>query len=321
MRWATGVAARDDQRVDSRYDLGKISDEYRTRQKYLSLYGGWSGGLRNGWVRRYTYGFTSDDNRFDALVGSTPTRVVPGNRKLQYPWIGIDVLQDAYFEARNRDQIARTEDFFLGWRASAQLGYANSSLGSDRNAVVLRSYLGKGIDPTPRSTLLLATSASGRFEDGGLRNGLASVSARWYLRQSDRRLFFTTLVANISSKLDADQQLLIGGDNGLRGYPLRYQAGSGNWLFTAEQRYFTRWYPFRLVHVGGAAFIDVGRSFGSNPYGSPSLGLLKDGGFGLRLGNSRSGLGNMLHIDVAFPLDGDNSIKKVQFLVETKRSF
>lgn len=320
-RWATGISVRDDNRIDSRYDLGEVSDQYRTHAKLFSAYGGLSRGLQNGWVRRYTFGFTSDESRFERVAGATPTRNLPGDRKLQYPWLGIDVIQDEFVETRNRDQIARTEDFFLGWRASAQLGYASSSLGSDRNAVMLRSFLGKGVDPTANSTLLMSISGNGRFEDGSLHNAIASASARWYLRQSERRLFFMTLVANVGTRLDTDQQLLIGGDNGLRGYPLRYQSGSGNWLFTAEQRYFTKWYPFRLVHVGGAIFADMGRSIGSNPFGSPSLGVLKDVGFGLRLGNSRSGLGNMLHIDVAFPLDGDSSIKKVQFLVETKRSF
>lgn len=41
----------------------------------------------------------------------------------------------------------------------------------------------------------------------------------------------------------------------------------------------------------------------------------------LRLGNKRSALGNVLHLDVAFPLDGGRSISQVQFLVQTKRSF
>ena len=41
----------------------------------------------------------------------------------------------------------------------------------------------------------------------------------------------------------------------------------------------------------------------------------------LRLGSTRSGLANVLHLDIAFPLDGDSSIDNVQFLVETKRSF
>ena len=49
--------------------------------------------------------------------------------------------------------------------------------------------------------------------------------------------------------------------------------------------------------------------------------MLSDVGIGLRLGNSRSALGNVLHIDLAFPLNGDRSIKNMQFLVETKRSF
>ena len=31
--------------------------------------------------------------------------------------------------------------------------------------------------------------------------------------------------------------------------------------------------------------------------------------------------GKMIHIDVAFPLDGDPSIDDVQFLLESKRSF
>mgnify|MGYP000473531941 CR=1 FL=1 len=44
-------------------------------------------------------------------------------------------------------------------------------------------------------------------------------------------------------------------------------------------------------------------------------------GFGLRLASTRSSLGKMIHIDLAFPLDGDPSIDSVQFLVEGKRSF
>ena len=49
--------------------------------------------------------------------------------------------------------------------------------------------------------------------------------------------------------------------------------------------------------------------------------VLKDVGFGLRLGNSRSALGNVIHIDLAFPLNGDPSISKVQLNIEAKRSF
>ena len=35
---------------------------------------------------------------------------------------------------------------------------------------------------------------------------------------------------------DMGEQLLLGGDNGLRGYPLRYQSGNKSLLFNVERR-------------------------------------------------------------------------------------
>jgi outer membrane translocation and assembly module TamA len=91
---------------------------------------------------------------------------------------------------------------------------------------------------------------------------------------------------------------------------------------TPEQRFFTKYSLWQLADVGAAVFFDAGRAWGDPVMGpSENLGLLKDVGFGLRFGTSRSALGNVIHVDVAFPLDGDRSIDSVQFLVQTKRSF
>jgi hemolysin activation/secretion protein len=130
-----------------------------------------------------------------------------------------------------------------------------------------------------------------------------------------------TLDATRGHNLDLDNPLEIGGDTGLRGYPLRYQSGDASMLFTVEQRYFTDWYPFRLARVGGAVFADVGRTWGDNPVQGSSLGWLRDVGFGLRLGPTRGAAGDVIHLDIAFPLDGDPSIDKVQILLESKGSF
>jgi len=186
---------------------------------------------------------------------------------------------------------------------------------------MLEGTASTGYDLSERQSLILSANAAGRFEQGSLANGLLGAEARYYFRQSPRRLTFMGLSATAGSNLDADTQVLLGGDNGLRGYPLRYQAGTGRWLFTAEQRMYTNWFPFQLFNVGGAVFFDMGRVTGRDPLGSEPQGVLKDVGIGLRLGNSRSALGNVLHIDLAFPLDGDPSIDKMQVVVETKRSF
>ena len=102
---------------------------------------------------------------------------------------------------------------------------------------------------------------------------------------------------------------------------MRYQTGDSKFLFTVEQRFFTNWYPFRLFRVGGAVFADVGRTWGRNPIGEPELGWLRDVGFGFRFAPTRASSNKLIHLDIAFPLDGDQSIDSVQILLESKRSF
>ena len=320
-RWAGGITVGDDERTESRYDLGAVVDQYRVDQQLASAYVGWSRGLRNGRVTRWKLGYTRDERDFTALTLPAPTRALPGDRTLAYPWIAVEWLEDDYRTERNRDQIARTEDIALGLRARLQFGVASDGFGADRSATMLSGGISHGWRLTPRQTLQLEATTSGRIEDGEVAGGLLGFDARWYFRQSPRRVLYLGLSALEGKNLDLDQQVQLGGDNGLRGYPLRYQSGTSRWLFTAEQRLFSNWYPFRLFNVGGAVFFDMGEVRGNDPLGTPSQGLLRDIGFGLRLGNGRSGLGNVVHFDVAFPLDGDSSIRKVQFLVETKRSF
>jgi len=320
-RWRAGVFLQDDEHIQPLYDLGKVVDEFASHRKFAAATWGWSDGLHNGWVRRWRIGATYDESEFSEAPGSIAPTLLPANRKLVYPWLGFELVQNKFDQFRNHDQIGRTEDFHLGTRLSAQLGYADRAFGADRSAVIFLARASQGFGAADRSALLLSAVLQGRLESGELRNAVLDSAVRFYVRQSDRRLLFTTLEASAGRALDLDTQILLGGDNGLRGYPLRYQGGEARALLTMEQRYFTNWYPFRLVRVGAAAFFDIGRTWGESPVSTPSLGLLKDVGVGLRLGNSRSGLGNIIHIDLAFPLDGDSSIDDVQFLVETKERF
>jgi hypothetical protein len=321
-RWAAGAEVLDDQRVDSLYDRGKVVDKFRTHERSAEAFWGWSAGLNDGWTRRWRVGATFDERSFEAAPDWTGNTVIPEDRKLAYPWLSFELIQDEYGKFRNRDQIGRTEDFYLGTRFKATVGWSDRTFGADRSALVFDTSLGHGIQHTEDTTLLLTSKLSGRLESGELRNAVLDAAMRYYVKQSSRRLFFTTLEASTGRNLDLDeQQMLLGGDNGLRGYPLRYQGGTSRALLTVEQRYFTDWYPFRLFRVGAAAFFDIGRTWGDTPVSTPSLGLLKDVGVGLRIGNSRSGLGNIIHIDLAIPLDGDSSIDKVQIVVETKERF
>ena len=318
---AGGVSFFDTNRIDSRYDLGEQVAEYGVEQRLQNAWFGFSRGLQGNVVTRWTVGVTSDEWRFSKVPGSKFKSALPPDRKLVYPWAAVEWVENDFRAVRNRDQIERTEDFQYGLNAALSIGYATKGLGADRDALVFNSRASKGFELSGKRSVLLAASLNGRYEEGNFADTLLSASARYYHRQSARRLFFAGLAVDAGEKLDVDRELMLGGDTGLRGYPLRYQGGQGRWLLTLEQRAFTDWYPFRLVHVGAAAFVDVGGTWGRDPYASKTHEILGDVGVGLRLGNSRSALGNVLHIDLAFPVNGDKSLKSMQVIVETKRSF
>ncbi len=321
-RAAQGISLMSKDSIETFYERGDIAAEYRDQAKAYELYRGWSSGLRHGWTRRFTAGLAYDEHRFSTVTGSEyPVSVIPMDRQLLTPFIGFEMVQDRYEKSSNYDQINRVEDCFFGTRLSGRLGVARAGSGSDRDALLLKFGAQTGFGDAQTSSLLLATELGSRLEQGGAQNLQLGVSAKYYKNQSEHRRLYLSLGGTYGYNLDLDQFLVLGGDTGMRGYPLRFQTGDKSLLFTVEQRYFTDWYPFRLFHVGGALFFDIGRTWGNSPVADSSKELLSDVGFGLRLGSSRSGLGRVIHVDLAFPLSNSSDIDGVQFLVSTRKSF
>ena len=320
-RRAAGGWALDNDRETSLYSLGEEIAEYRHERRNYSAWGGLSAGLRDGWARRWTAGVVYDDNRFSDVRSPALPQVLPEDRKLVYPYLGFELVEDEYQKSRNSNQIDRSEDFYMGTRITASLGWSDEAFGADRDAWIYTLAANKGFGSMDSQALLAALNVHGRLENGDSANASSTLDLRYYWRQSEKRLFFVLLDATVGHNLDLDNPIQLGGDSGLRGYPLRYQSGDGRVLLTIEQRYFTDWYPFRLFRVGGAVFVDVGRTFGDNPVAGPNLGWLRDAGVGLRFAPTRLGGNRIVHLDLAFPLDGDASIDSVQILLEAKRSF
>ncbi len=310
-----------DDRRTALYRLGDEAAEYRHQRDYITGFAGWSAGLRDGWVRRWSAGYVYDDNTFSEVIDGSLPAVIPEDRKLVYPYLAVEILQDAFTKTSNANQIGRTEDFYMGTRLTASLGWADESFGADRDALIVSGTLNMGFGSLEKTALLLGGSAQGRREGGDSKNAETSIRARFYHRQSEKRLFFMELSGTAGHDLDLDNPVQLGGKSGLRGYPLRYQTGDSKALFSIEQRYFTDWYPWRLFRVGGAIFADVGRTWGDNPIGERNYGWLRDVGFGLRFAPTRFSTNKVAHLDFAFPLDGDPSIDSVQILLEAKRSF
>lgn len=309
-------------RTDSLYDRGEVVTEFDHKLTYYQMNIGWSGGLRDGWTRRLITGIVYDDHKFTAVPDDPMSEtILPQDRKYLFPYLGFEIIEDDYETVSNFNRIHETEDIHLGTRFSITLGYSNEAVESSDSGFHFRGDFSDGLKLHETGTMLFGWRLGGRLVSGNSENIRFSAYSNYHLRQSSHWMLYAGLKGTVGKNLDQDNQLLLGGDNGLRGYPIRYQGGEAAALFTLEQRVFTDWYPFRLFRIGGAVFFDAGRTWGKNPVGAENLGLLKDVGIGLRIGNSRSGVGRMIHIDLAFPLDGESSIKSVQWLVESKIGF
>jgi hypothetical protein len=321
-RWSLGSALHDQERVDTMYDLGEEIDEFQHDLKAFELGGGWSYGTRERSAARLLVGVAGEDHAFRPTPEVPIPLLLPPDRKLVYPWIGWQRVEDDYREMSELNDMGRTEDISLGFNLFGSVGFAEQSYGSDRDATLFRVAAEKGWEPGgPGRLFLLEAGGSTRREDAGYQNGQAYFAGHYYRRNLEKHLFSVSLSALKTHNLDPENQVLLGGDNGLRGYPIRYQAGESRVVLNVEQRFFTDWYPWRLLRVGWAVFADAGRVSGQDPRATPSLGLLRDVGVGLRLSSPRAAGNRVVHVDLAFPLDGDASIDSVQFVVETKRSF
>jgi len=320
-RWAAGVTASKYDRIDPIYNAGNVVSQYRHRQSLAEVFGGWSTGLVDGWVQRYSLGLSAKDDAYASEPGLVAPGRLPTDQKLVGPFVRFELVEDRFEKQLNRNLIGRPEFFALGLASTVQLGWATTSLGSSQDALLYLASISRGFEPGPEQTLMTQANLSGQYTNGQVQRQQAGAAAQYYRPQGKRWLFYAAGAADVLTNPDVNDTLLLGGDNGLRGYPLRYQSGTRRALFTAEERFYTDIYLWRLFRIGGAAFFDTGRAWGGDNVNASNPGWLSDVGFGLRVVSSRSASGSVLHVDVAFPLNATADIAKVQFLVKTKLSF
>jgi outer membrane protein assembly factor BamA len=314
-----GLAADNTLRSEAVYVSGVSTGTYQHAQSNATAFWGLSSGLIDGWTRRHTLGYSYQDNSYASILGQSPTGELPANLTLAAPYYKVQLLQDRFRTGTNYDSIGKPEDYNIGLDFSAQLGRSLTALGSTRQQWIYKTSVSRGADIGTRGLLTGSAELSGRYASGGEQQ-LSKLESRYFQRQPRNFTFYGAFTGSMVRNPDVPNPLTLGGDNDLRGYPLRYQSGNKSVLLNLEERLYTDWNPFRLLRVGGAVFYDGGRAWGGSNPNTANPGWLNNVGFGLRLLTDRSSVGNVLHIDVAFPLNREPGIDPVQLLVYTKVS-
>lgn len=321
-RRASGLRVMADERIQPLYDQGVLVEEFTREREFAEAYLGFSRGRSGNGTHRWRLGYTYDRDQFGPFGGLDSDSLIPVSRVLSYPWIGYQYIEDGFVTERGLDRLHTTEDLNIGTQFHWQLGWSSKTLGADETRVIFDSAWTTGWRPSPRQLLLASASGSTRWNNG-TENMHVGARLSYYARNFRENVFYLGLEGDVVEDADLESQILLGGDTGLRGYPIRLQAGDRRWLATIEQRFFSNREFFHLLHFGAAVFADIGRAWYKNPPRGFAVerDTLRDVGIGLRIGSSRSSKSAMVHLDVAFPLDGPENIKSMQWLVSSSETF
>jgi outer membrane protein assembly factor BamA len=320
-RWAGGATLNTFDRRDALFEAGNAVGDYRHFQHAGDVFIGHSNGLQGRWTHRHTLGLNYTSDRYEVDPSKPPPAPPPADRTLSGPYFRYEAIEDDFLPVMNRDLIQRPEYLEMGLHSTVQIGRSLAAFGATEQPWQLSGELTKGFRAQGGYQLLTSAKYSADYGSSTGDTRSLGTTLRYFVPQSGQFLLYLAASLDTVKSPAAADDLLLGGDTGLRGYPIRYQRGTRRALFTAEERYYTNYYPFRLFRVGYAAYVDVGRAWSSQiPNSNPKW--LADVGIGLRFLNARASFGNVLHLDLAFPVhSGDPSIRQVQLVAKTAKTF
>lgn len=322
--WSAGIGLQEQELEQKIWFRGDEVAEFDHAKEEYRLFGGTALDVREDHrVQRLLFGYHYQSNEFDFSDSNIPPPSLPEARDYSYPFVGIQSIEDNYTEVKNINFLGRTEDLYVGEQYLATLGWSDESLGASRDQLAINASYGNTLLVNPDQLWTAQTAITGfwNVDSEDFENLWWNAQTRYHHRQADKWAWFGALNLVYTDGLTADNQLTLGGSNGLRGYDRNYQTGDRAFVVNLEQRYYSDWHPFRLLRVGAAAFIDVGRAWFNNRDNGPNGEVLANAGIGLRLNSSRAQKSSVIHIDLAFPFVGDDDVDDYQFLVTIKNRF
>ena len=288
--------------VATLYERGRESVNFNRRGDAWDLY--WGAGRRRGnLVRRVQFSFGQTGRRFGpshALQASVPPEFSGGEESLQLRRFLVEgrLWRPRFIERVRVNGFGLVEDFDVGSSVSLGLGGSALLLGSSQDEAYGQARVAFGT-VTPLGFGQLSATGSSRLKTVTLES-IGQIDARWV--QQSR--FAQTLVLSargVGGRNTArDFEVLAGGLNGLRAYPVTAVGGTRLWRLNAENRWTVGERFWESVTVGAVTFCDAARAWGPGSGGSQ---WFVDAGAGLRIALPQWSLGQVMRIDLAWPIE------------------
>lgn len=252
-----------------------------------------------------TGGYTYNRNKFfrEADQDSLLDREIPANETKSYPSLGVrgDIIK--YAVERYLDKAGTPEDLTLGATIRFKAGHSTQSFGANFIGSSYAALVRFLVNPTP--TLYFGgIDRIDWWNHDGRNERIMHISemAIYYKTASTQVLTFHALT-DFAWRQRNLYQIILGGGNGLRGFPLYEFSGTRLAVGNIEYRFYL---PVEIltVRLGGAVFFDAGNVWQEDQKIHPT-DLNSDIGFGLRFGLSKSSIARVLRFDLARSLSNN----------------
>ncbi len=208
----------------SEYTLGDEVNEYQSKTEFLNVHTGWKISQQRHVVQHLLVGATLDESQFAANDQSIWP--VPVDRDLSRLWLGWELLESDYQKLQNFFLFNRTEDINFGWQANIRLGRLIPGLGASSGGWHWQAQLEKNWALSDHDWLVFSNEYH-RLDASDLPKQQRFSSHIRYIRHlSAKQVWISQLRLSLGKNLFRDQLVAIGGDDGMRAFPLYYQTGN-----------------------------------------------------------------------------------------------
>ncbi len=258
-----------------------------------------------GRANRFYLAHEYEEDRFFDFESEIPLPV-PRDHTLSAVLIGWERRRDHFLRMRGIYTFDRDEDINLAWDYFIEGGPSLKALNASMDGAFGRARADKTVQISDRQFFRFTAAGESRYEENKMANGKLEMETRWIApgwRPGHTAIFRGEL--GLSKNPDPEWQFLLGGENGLRGYPIRFTEGSKKIIFNAENRRLLWNDVWQLISVGWAVFFDSGAAWNEGT-ALKMNGLKNDVGAGIRFTPSRSVNAGIIRMDLAYALNDNN---------------
>jgi hypothetical protein len=316
--WAANASYNDDKHDVTVLDpLGNEVEKLRSQSRNMAADIAVSAGSTTKKVRRPLIGYRRLQ---DDLFHTSPRS--PVHQNLYHVFrVGLDIEKIDFLTAHHINQYDRDEDFAMGPAVNLEVGAARHKwVRTSNNANFLNGQFRAGGAHGPSRFTLFTLDGAGKFERESWRSSTVKADALYYDHFQPRQTLAAHLGWATIVNPSTGDQLVLGGDTGLRGYKVNQFAGNKKVLANIEDRFFIVDDIASFMSIGWVVFGDAGNVWA--PGHDMNVSDVKvDVGTGMRVYLNRTSLGHVLRFDLAYAVKRIGQQSRIVFTFGTSQAF